>query len=99
MEDKLGVLCVRTTYVVASLDGVATHLSTVETLARASVLLVVVPQQLHLLHLVVVVVAMLAALSVRLFVIKCLSVSLDTAFHPSAFCVFFFFFFFFKAFF
>ena len=73
MDHRLGVLYVQVGYVVADLDGVAVPLITVEMVARASVLLVVVPLQLHLLHLVVVV-AMLAALSVRCFLIKCLNI-------------------------
>ena len=73
MDHRLGVLYVQVGYVVADLDGVAVPLITVEMVARASVLLVVVPLQLHLLHLVVVV-AMLAALSVRLFLIKFLNI-------------------------
>ena len=75
MDHRLGVLYVQVGYVVADLDGVAVPLSTVEVVARASVLLVVPLQlQLYPLHLVVVVVAMLAALSVRLFLIKCLNI-------------------------
>ena len=60
MDHRLGVLYVQVGYVVADLDGVAVALLTVEMVARASVLLLV-PLQLHHLHLVVVVVAMLAA--------------------------------------
>ena len=66
MEHREAVLYVQMGYVVANMDGVAPHLITVEMVAKASALPVVV-------------VAMSAASSARLFLTKCLNIqTIDT---------------------
>jgi hypothetical protein len=71
VDARLGVLNVKLINVVANLDGVATHLRTVEKVVRATVVEQSQQQQPYLLLLVT---TMLAASSARLFLTECLNI-------------------------